>query len=289
MVDLRKSDADEPDDSDASSKTIAGANGAKPAPSGSEPAATSEPPRSIITALYGIGVQLLFAAVAAVLAWPLADELRTEIIKANNKATGKDHKVLCSVQQVKGCLNVDSTLHSLQIRTLLGTIFVTAVLIYAATRIYRGVRTGRTIYIAVSIVGGLFIGFGGSPLAIASAFASGPAAPRVVQAIAGFASVAVIVLLFRPDATQFFAARSPRPAAAAGRPAGLGGLFRPGPPRERKPAPTTGVRSTAASRAEARLDKVAKAKSRNDAEAIARGAELARSRAKAAKSRRSER
>jgi hypothetical protein len=110
-----------------------------------------------------------------------------------------------------------------------------------------------------------------------------------VQAIAGFASVAVIVLLFRPDATQFFAARSPRPAAAAGRPAGLGGLFRPGPPRERKPAPTTGVRSTAASRAEARLDKVAKAKSRNDAEAIARGAELARSRAKAAKSRRSER
>jgi hypothetical protein len=231
----------------------------------------------------------VFAAVAAVLAWPLADELRRQIITSNNKATGSNHKVLCTVQQVKGCLNVDSTLHALQIRTLLGTIFVTAILIYSAMRIYRGIRTGRTLYIAVSVVGGLFIGFGGSPLAIASAFASGPGAPRVVQAIAGFASVAVVVLLFRPDAAQFFAARSPRPAAGAGRPAGLGGLLRPGPPRERKPTPTTGVRSTAASRAEARVAKVAKAKSRNDAEAIARGAELARSRAKAAKSRRTER
>jgi hypothetical protein len=49
------------------------------------------------------------------------------------------------------------------------------------------------------------------------------------------------------------------------------------------------VRSTAASRAEGHVERVAKAKSRNDAEAVARGAELARNRAKSAKSRRTER
>ena len=276
MVDLGKHDAGDP------------APGRKP---GAGAPADAPRPRSIIATLYAIGVQLVFAAVAAVLAWPLADELRREIIKANNNA-GKNKKALCVPgQTIKNCLNVDSTLHSLQLRTLIGTIFVTAVLVYSAVRLYRGVRTGRTLYIAVSVIGGLFVGFGGSPLAIASAFAGGPAAPRIVQTVAGLASVFAVVLLFRPDASQFFATWSPRPtgATAGGRPGGFGGLFRPAPPRERKPAPATGVRSTAASRAEARVAKAAKAKSRNDAEAIARGAELARTRAKAAKSRRTER
>jgi hypothetical protein len=243
----------------------------------------------VLLALYAIAVQLVFAAAAAVITYPLADEIKRQIVKANNDA-GKNKKALCdAAHPVKDCLNVTGTLHSVQLRTVIGTIFVTAILIYAATRIHRGIRTGRTIYIAVSVVGGLFIGFGGSPLQIASAFASGPGAPRIVQTIAGLASVLAIVLLFRPDATAFINTFSPRPAAAAGRqarPGGFGGLFRPPPPRDAKPAPARGVRSSAASRAEGRI---AKAKSRNDAESIARGAELARQRAKSSKSRRPER
>jgi hypothetical protein len=109
-------------------------------------------------------------------------------------------------------------------------------------------------------------------------------------------------MLFRAESQRFFDLVSPRAArgaagaAGAARP-GLGSLFRPRPPADRRPpangkapssgkaSPATPLRSSAESRAAGRL---AKAKSRNDAEAVARGATMARNRAKASKSRRTD-
>jgi hypothetical protein len=117
-----------------------------------------------------------------------------------------------------------------------------------------------------------------------------PVVPQVALVLSGIASIVAIVLLFLPDSREYFRAMSRArsgAAAGAGAPArpGLGALFRPRAPVERKPQPTAGLRSSAASRAQARA---AKSKTRNDAEAIARGADLARNRAKASKSRRTE-
>jgi hypothetical protein len=177
------------------------------------------------------------------------------------------------------------------------------VVVLMVQRIRRGTRSGRTFYIAASVLGAL-VGFAGSPISLLSVASSGPAIPRIVSTIAAASSVVAIVMLFRSDSQRFFDLKSPRPArgaaggAGAARP-GLGSLLRPRPPApangkagvngkpqvngKRSPAAPTGPASDA--RGEGRL---AKAKSRNDAEAVARGAAMARNRAKASKSRRTD-
>jgi hypothetical protein len=125
-----------------------------------------------------------------------------------------------------------------------------------------------------------------------------PVVPQVAGVLSGVACIAAIVLLFLPESRAYFKAISALRAAATGRAAapsrGLGSLFAPRPAAARKPPPSSGLRSSAASRANARVTKGgtaagARAKIRSDEAAVARGAALARSRAKASKSRRTER
>jgi hypothetical protein len=147
------------------------------------------------------------------------------------------------------------------------------------------------LYVAVSVFGA-FVGFVGSPIAITAAFSGGPAVSRIVTTLAAAAAVAGLVLVFLPESRRYFDQVSPRPKAGEGRP-GLGSLFRPRPPVQRKPPPASGLRSSAASRAQAKVANAAgssgsRSKARAHEAAIARGAELARSRAKASKSRRTE-
>jgi hypothetical protein len=241
------------------------------------------PPRSIVIAFYAICAQIGLSVLYAVLSWPLGTQLHKAIVDNNKKA--KPPKTLCEVSRVKGCLDVSKTVHTLQIETSVITAVVALVVVLMLQRIRRGTRSGRSAYIVVSVVGG-FVGFAGSPFSLLVVASGGPTALRVDSAAAAAASILAIVVLFRPDSKQFFDLMSPRVGAtgAAPRP-GLGSLFRPRPPVERKPQPTAGARPTTASPAERRL---AKAKTRNDAEAVARGAALARGRAKASKSRRTD-
>lgn len=279
------------------------------APHGGQPpiaAGAMAPPQTIALALAAIYTQLLFAALSAVLAFALGNELRSAIITSNNKATGSNKKALCVAgKTIKDCLNVTGTLHSLQLRTAIGTVVVCGAIIAAVIRIRRGTRSGRTMFLIFSFLGTLIF-FAGSPLDITAAFTAGPVPPRIVETVAGLAAIAGIVLLFLRPSQQFFDNRSPRAGRATG--GGLGALFGNRPPIERKPAPSSGLRSTAQSRAQGRLERSAqqrdveaiarsaaadrnraKAKARNDAESIARGAALARDRARSSKSRRSER
>lgn len=101
----------------------------------------------------------------------------------------------------------------------------------------------------------------------------------------GLVAIAVIVLLFLPPSTRYFheCRNAVTPPELRGQPRpGLGSLFRPRPPagasaRTTRPAATRPAKPSASK---------AKAKVRSDADAIAKGAELARSRAKSSKTRR---
>ena len=126
-----------------------------------------------------------------------------------------------------------------------------------------------------------------------------PPAAQASGVIAGIAAIAAIVLIFVKPSTAYF--RECRevslPPERRGQPRpGLAALFRPKPPRTAAGGTTrqTGSRSYATSRtanpaAGKPTASKAKAKVRADAEAVSRGADLARSRAKANKSRRTER
>jgi hypothetical protein len=143
-----------------------------------------------------------------------------------------------------------------------------------------------------------------------------PAVPKVAGVLMGVSSIAAIVLLLVPSSMKYFrdVREANRPAGAAtagqaGRPGGMGlgslfaprprgggGLFAPripqanGTARESKatgasaPSDATAPSDSAAARTRSKP----KAKLRTDEAAIARGASIARNRAKAAKSRRTE-
>lgn len=238
--------------------------------------------------VYAIGIQVVFAIATAIGAWALTSKLRSELITSNNKATGKNKKELCNPpsHHVNNCLDVHQSVHNYQVQSTIGTAIVLVAIVLTVIRIRRGIRTGRTMYIVACILG-TFIGFFGSPLALSAAFGGFPAAMRVTQTVAAVASIAAIIMLFRPESQRYFDARSPKVAVAGGaRRGGLfGGMFQPPAPRERKPPAGRGPASSAASRAEVRL---AKSKSRNDPEAIARSEAEARNRARSSKSRRTE-
>jgi hypothetical protein len=239
--------------------------------------------------------QVGFAVLYALLLWPLADHLRHSVLSTNADKDKPD--LLCSEHPGKGCLDAAKLVRSTQIQLGLGTLLVAVVIVFAARRMQKGVRSGRTMYIIVSVIGAL-VGFNASPLSILSIVAAGLGPLRVVSALGAIAGLAAIALLFTPEARAYFPAAVRK--GADGRP--RGGLFAPRPPAQRKPAPASGLRSNAASRANARLVKDAaaggrpsgvrasgvRAKGRADEAAVARGAALARSRAKASKSRRTE-
>lgn len=113
-----------------------------------------------------------------------------------------------------------------------------------------------------------------------------PIGVNIAGIVLGVASIAVILLVFAvPQSSKYFrdSREASVPPELRGQPRrGLASLFgskreRPGAVGAARPAAATG-RATAAPKT--------KAKGRSDADAVARGAELARSRAKASKSRR---
>lgn len=235
-------------------------------------------PKTMRVALGAIVAQLALAVLYAILSWPLAGQLHDAVIKSNNKL--KKPKVLCGLTHPSGCLDVDKTVHAIQRSTLIITLVIGALIVLLAPRLRKGMRSSRTIYVAVTIISAL-LGFSASPLSIVALFSGGPGVPRAVAVLGAAASAIAIAALFMRESQRYFDARSPNPLGP--RP-GLGSLLRPRPPRTAEPR-AAGMRSTP-NRGENRP--AARSKSRNDADAVARGANLARNRAKASKSRRTD-
>ena len=269
--------------SDAAPKRISlfktGGSGGSSGPSG---ASEKTPlPVTLQRATIVAGVQILLSLVTAALFWGFTPQLKQLILDSNNSA--KKPLPSCGHGVTKNCLDVVKSLHAFRAGVTEYTIIASLILIFLIFLMRRGSGAGRWIYI-IATVFAYQVGFAGSPLSLFVIGTNTPGVLKALQVLAGLASIAVIVLLLMPASAAYFretgaamrAARGQAPAAR-GADGGFGGLFAP---RARPSAPAAPA-SDAAAPPRAR----SKAKVRTDAEAIAKGAELARARAKASKSR----
>jgi hypothetical protein len=182
---------------------------------------------------------------------------------------------------------------------VIGSVILVLAMAFLVVGVYRGrhwSRWGVVAFWFLASFTGTFAGIS-SLFAIAGSLPAAFKAPLFLSAVALL--VAVVLVNLRPS-TEYFA--SHRPARAAGAPPrrGLfaprvpagsagGGTRQPAKRAETRGAVGKAVTSTAASRGEAYVQKQrAKKRAAANAESIARGAELARTRAKASKSRRIE-
>jgi hypothetical protein len=193
---------------------------------------------------------------------------------------------------------------------LVAGVVLAVVLIIVAVCAYRGRPWTRWAVIGLFVIAS----FTGTEAGISSILSVGTSEPLAFKAtafVAGLAMLVSCVLVMMRPSVQFFNANKPERPGRPGRPVrpgspgSPGSLGRPGrpgqataaaprpslrdmfAPRARpapSPPPTRGDRPTPNTAAAGR----AKAKVRTDAEAVAKGAELARNRAKTSKSRRTD-
>jgi hypothetical protein len=248
-----------------------------------KPAGRPVPPRTINLVIAAVCVQVVFLLIRAGSMFGYTDELRRLLVDSNKKAKKPVNPY--------GPSQIADDLHHLRTNGLVQGVVVSVALLLLAFSLRRPSTAGITrwgLLVVMVLTGG--------PLTIIPAHGL-PIVPQVSLVLAGLASIVAIVALFLPDSRNYFKAIGAARLAASGRTAtpgrGLAGLFTPRPAAERKPPPASGLRSTAASRANARVAAKGgaagtRAKVRSDEAAVARGAALARSRAKASKSRRTE-
>ncbi|MDT4934205.1 MAG: hypothetical protein QOK11_2097 [Pseudonocardiales bacterium] len=254
-------------------------------------------PRTISLAIAAVVAQVVFMAIRTVGIFGYTDQLGRLLVKSNHDAK--------TPKSPYGPAQVARDLHAWRISGVWQALIVSIALLLLAYSLRKAGTASMTRW-ALLIV----IVMTGGPFSVVPA-KGWPVVPQVALVLSGLASIAVIVLLFLPDSRRYFreaaAARKGAMAAAAqpARPGLLNALFRPRPrpaPGAKAGAKAGGGRPSGADlRKQVRMtkdntaqdtsqptSKAPKAKGRSDADAIARGAELARSRAKASKSRRTE-
>jgi hypothetical protein len=249
--------------------------------SGAAATPTVAPPRTIDLLGVAMVVTALAALIRALVLFGYQSQLYQLLIDNNAKASAKTKKA----HYVGDAVLKD--LHSFRTGSLIQALMTAAVILVLAylvrkTRVATGARWAILIVLVLFQI----------PLYILPSVSAGlPWPNRVATFVMGLAGVATLLLLFLPTSSAYFRAcrAATMPAGAAARPGGLGSLFGP---RRPAGAPAPAPRSAAAepkSSQEAGTAQVpsrAKAKVRSDSEAVARGAELARTRAKASKTRR---
>lgn len=260
---------------------------------GAAPASSAtERPKQAQWAALALLVSAAGALVASLDLFGLKNWLFTSARKANNKLKLSDRKTDSQLH---------SAVHSTLTAQLVQSVILVAALVLIARAVYRGRYFSRMVVIGIWVLAtflNLVPGFL-SLLGIGSSIPLGYKAPAVVSAIALIA--AVVLTSMRPNVQYFSANRPARPEGAPQRRGLFGG-----------PRPAAGSRATAGSRpagrgfgapgrtarggatvpatvqADVTRDPArSRSKQRASAESVARGAELARARAKASKSRRS--
>jgi hypothetical protein len=253
------------------------------APAEKKPTETPRPPRTINLVVAAVCAQIVFSITRIASMFGYTGELGRLLVDQNNKAK--------KPVRPYGPSQIADDLHRLRVNSVVQGAVVAAALLVLAFLLRRpGTATmsrwGLLIVMLVTF----------APFAVLPGHGL-PVVTQVAGVLSGVASIVAIVALFLPGSRAYFKALAAARMAAAGRTAaparGLGALFGGGAAGARKPPPPSGVRSSAASRANGRLNQggaaAVRAKTRSDEAAIARGAALARSRAKASKSRRTER
>jgi hypothetical protein len=262
-----------------------------------EPAPSVPIPLSIQLATMAVVADIVFTLVRGVSIRGYTGELTRWLIDSNNKATGKNKKTPYTAADIAHDLS--------QLRNgilIQGVVVCLALAILAVSlRRARGAGGARwALLIIIVLTSG--------PLAVVP-IAGFPAVPQIAGVLMGVASIASIILVLVPQSTRYFratkAATRPEGApvrpglgalfggrgAAGGAGAGRGSLFGPRP-AAKSAAASRGSSAPASGTSSADDDNLArpkaKAKVRAETDSIAKGAELARTRAKASKSRRTE-
>jgi hypothetical protein len=256
----------------------------KPA-SGTDPSAKAPRPRQVQAAVAALVASALAALIAAVSLFGQRAWLTREQLKANAKAKPKIHETAAKLHH---------QVSQQQSGALIGTIIVVAAISVLALSVYRGrywSRWGVVAFWLLASFTGTVVGVG----TVLSVGSSVPAAFKVPAFLAGaFLIVAVVLVNFRVS-TEYFALT--KPVRASDMPQRRG-LFAPRTPPQAGRAPAAArpgaakgvLTSSAATRGEAYVERQrSKKRAAANQESVARGAELARSRAKASKSRRIER
>jgi len=230
-----------------------------------------------------LGVAMVLTAVAALVRalvlYGYSSQLYQWLIDNNAKASAKNKKA----HYVGDVVYKD--LHSFRTGSLIQAL-MTAVIILVLAYMVRRTRVATGARWATLIVLVLFQ----TPLYVMPSVSAGLPVPyRVATFVMGLAALATLVLLFVPTSSAYFRAcrAATLPAGAPPRAGGFGSLF--GPRRaaaSSAPPSTPAVADPEATTAPGKAPSRTKAKVRSDTEAIARGAELARTRAKASKTRR---
>jgi hypothetical protein len=279
----------------------------KASPTDEGPATTATRPRTVVAATIALGVSALAALGAATVLYGQGDYLHREQAKTNSSAaasavskavasassthadTASAASSVSSVNATKyptGGSKLDDQVSQQQNGGLIMSLVLMLATGFIGYGVFRGrhwSRWGSVAFWAIASITGTFAGFTWL-LSIGSAL---PAPFKTLTFTSALAMLAAVVFCQLRPSVEFFALSRPTHSGGQRR-----GLFAPRvPPGDsRRPGSRTKsvLTSSAADRGEAYIEKQrAKKRTTANAEAIARGAELARSRAKAAsKSRR---
>jgi hypothetical protein len=279
------------------------------ASSGDGSPAAAPRPRTVLAAAIAVGMSALAALGAATALYGQTGWLHDEQVKSNSSAassaiasatsaasaTADVAKASLSAASVAATKypttgsRLDDQVHQQQSGSLIMTLVLVLATSFIGYGVFRGrhwARWGTVAFWAIASFTGTFAG-------LSYLFAVGSSLPGPFKALAFLSAMSMIVavvLCNLPPSVAYFALS--RPAHAGGQ---RRGLFAPrvpaGDPRRAGGASEartkTALTSSAVDRGEAYIQKQrAKKRSTSNAEAVARGAELARSRAKASKSRR---
>lgn len=237
-------------------------------------------PKTIQWATFAIIAQVVFTISHALAARGFTPQLTRLMIDGNKHAKNPEQ-------------NFDALKHLADYRKGLlfqGIVLGLAFIFLAYTlRRARGANGARWGFLIISVL----VAQTNGPLTLLP-ISGYPGALQVIRALMGLSSLAALVLIFLPPSLQYFRAckAANRPEGAPVRP-GLGAMFGArgaGRGSLFGPRPAAAPNASAATRAETSnpARPKSKAKIRVEADAVAKGAELARTRAKASKSRRTE-
>lgn len=244
---------------------------------GDDAAADTPAPARPNTVLLAIGA-LILSGVGAVAAGASLYGVRGWIRYRLENPSPKPKKPLTAKQ-------IDDQVASFPTQQLVSGIVVLLAVSLIAWSVWRGRYWARWAVIGLWVLCSLT----NTPASFNSVFAIGESLPigfKVPLALSGLALLVAVVMVMLPASGRYFARSKPVPAAGAPARRGLFAPRTPPPPRAR--AATTRPEAAVAANDPATPPR-ARTKKRADTQSVAKGAELARTRAKAAgKSRRTE-
>ncbi len=187
------------------------------------------PPRMINLAFAALIANVVVSIANAALLWGYQGYLRGQLIKSNNKLKTTDKHKKDYSDTAQGLHNLNHDLHSGLTVGLVQTAVFGLLLVLLAVNFRRGKGWARwaTVLVLLIVVQ--------APFRLLSIGGHAPIMMRAGSALIGLTGIAVIVLLFLPESSRYFAAtRGAKAGTTGAAPMGLRNIFAP------RPRPTAG-------------------------------------------------